>query len=73
MTLPIEPGIYIVSFYRTRPAMVCIGGKSPFLTVKNVVDAYDLRPLTFSVIDNELYVEGELVVYAKLFELEKLT
>ena len=70
--LPTEPGVYIVSFYRHRPAMICIAGKQPFLVVKHVVDAYDLRPLEFSIIDTELYVEGELVVYAKLLEIEKL-
>jgi hypothetical protein len=64
MILPTESGIYLIGFRRRRPAIICIDGKAPFLGVNNVVDAYDLRALNFSVVDNELYV-GEHLMVAK--------
>jgi hypothetical protein len=72
MNLPTKPGLYLVQFHRRCAALVHIDGRIPFLSVKNVVDAYDLRPLEFSLIGTELYVEGELVAYAKLLEIERL-
>jgi hypothetical protein len=72
MNLPTKPGLYLVQFHQRRAALLCIDGKAPFLLVKKLVDAYDLRPLDFDLVGHKLYVGEHLMVFAKLVEIEKL-
>jgi hypothetical protein len=72
MILPTKSGLYIVEFARRRAAIISIVGKEPYLTIRNIVDFYDLRPLDFNLISPELYVENELAISITPLKLEKL-